>query len=349
MPMNYPRNAWYVAGFDDEVPQGELLARTYLGEDVVLYRAPDGSPRALEDRCPHRFAPLSGGTLQEGAIQCRYHGLTFDGSGACVHNPHGPIPKAARVRAYPVRERDRLLWIWMGEPEKADDSLIPDFSDIAAAPEHATIRGHLPTACDTMLLVDNIMDLSHVDFLHPTSLGSGAISRVKPVVEDLSERSVKVTWISSGDIAPPHFDAHLRQQRQPTDQWTQVTWFAPSCMHLSVGATLLGEPRSQGAGTLNLHLGTPQRPGHTHYWFWTTRDFAISAEANAFIRPQVEHIFRNEDKPILEAQQSRIGQNECWAKKPVLLAPDAGAVRARRKLAALLELESGPGELAPAT
>lgn len=338
---HYPRNAWYVAGFDEELPQGELLARMFLGERVVLYRAPDGTPRALEDRCPHRFAPLSVGTLKEGVIQCRYHGLSFDGSGACVHNPHGPIPKAACVRAYPVRERHRLLWIWMGEAERADDTLIPDFSAVAAAPEHAMFRGHLPTACDTMLLVDNIMDLSHVDYLHPTTLGSGAISRVKPVVEDLSERSVRVTWLSSGDLAPPAFDAALRQQGQPTDQWTEVTWFAPSCMRLNVGATLQGEPRSQGITTLNLHLGTPEQPGRTHYWYWTTRNFAISPEANAAIRPMIENVFRNEDKPMLEGQQARIGQNEFWSMKPVLLAPDAGAVRARRKLAALLALEAG--------
>ena len=339
--MNYPRNLWYIAGFDEELPPGKLLARTYLGDNVVLYRAPDGSPRALEDRCPHRFAPLSAGTLQGDAIQCGYHGLTFDGSGTCVRNPHGAIPKAACVRAYPVRERDRLLWIWMGEPEKADDSLIADFSDIAAAPEHGMFRGHLPTACDTMLLVDNIMDLSHVDFLHPTTLGGGAISRVKPVVEDLSDRRVKVTWTSSGDVAAPAFDAHLRVQNQPTDQWTEVTWFAPSCMYLSVGVTLLGEPRSRGLSSVNLHLGTPERPGHAHYWYWTTRDFAISPEANAAIRPMIEHVFRNEDKPMLEAQQARIGQNEFWSMKPVLLAPDAGAVRVRRKLAALMEMDSG--------
>jgi vanillate O-demethylase monooxygenase subunit len=114
-------------------------------------------------------------------------------------------------------------------------------------------------------------------------------------------------------------------------------------MLLNVGATLQGEPRSEGATTRNLHLGTPEKPGHTHYWFWTTRDFAISPEANAVIRPMVEHIFRNEDKPMLEAQQSRIGHNEFWSMKPVLLAPDAAAVRARRKLAALMQSESTSG------
>jgi len=338
--MNYPRNQWYVAGFDEELQSGRLLPRTYLGENVVLLRAPDGTPRALEDRCPHRFAPLSEGTLRDGAVQCGYHGLTFDGTGSCVRNPHGAIPKAACVRAYPVRERHRLLWIWMGDPALAQESLIPDFSAVAAAPEHAYFRGYLPTACDALLLVDNILDLSHVDFLHPTTLGSGAISRVKATVEDLSERSVRISWLSSGDAAPPAFDAHLRAQRQPTDQWTVVTWTAPACMLLSVGATLQGEERSAGVSTLNLHLGTPERPGHTHYWYWTTRDFAISPEANAAIRPLIEHVFCHEDKPMLEAQQRRIGEQDFWSLKPVLLAPDAGAVRARRKLAALTEAES---------
>lgn len=336
----YPRNQWYVAGFDDELQAGQLLARTYLGENVVLFRAPDGAPQALQDRCAHRFAPLSAGQLRNGTIQCSYHGLTFDASGACVHNPHGAIPKAACVKSYSVRERHRLLWIWMGEAARADEALIPDFSAVAAAPEHAFFRGYIPAACDTMLLVDNILDLSHVDYLHPTTLGSGAISRVKPMVEDLSERSLKISWISSGDIAPPAFDAHLRQQGQPTDQWTDVTWNSGANMLLSVGATLQGEPRSQGVATLNLHLGTPERPGHTHYWYWTTRDFAISPEANAAIRPMIEYVFHHEDKPMLEAQQRRMGDQEFWSLHPVLLAPDVGAVRARRKLKALVEKEA---------
>lgn len=337
--MNYPRNQWYVAGYDEELAAGKLLARCYLGEDVVLFRAPDGTPRALTDRCPHRFAPLSAGTLRDGTVQCGYHGLTFDGEGACVHNPNGATPKAACVRAYPVRERDRILWIWMGDAAKAKDSLIPDLSAVAQAPEYASFRGYPPTACDTMLLVDNILDLSHVDFLHPTTQGSGALSRVQAVVEDLSTRSLKVSWISNGDLAPPVFDAHLREQGKRTDQWTEVTWVAPAVMVLSVGATLQGETRSQGVDSLNLHLGTPARDGFTHYWYWSTRDFAISPEANAHIRPMVEYVFSQEDKPLLEAQQQRIGTRDFLSQKPVLLSIDAVDMRARRKLKALADAE----------
>ncbi|HSV79047.1 MAG TPA: aromatic ring-hydroxylating dioxygenase subunit alpha [Ramlibacter sp.] len=339
--MAYLRNCWYVAAMQDELPAGELLARTFLEEPVVLFRDAMGSARALHDRCAHRFAPLSEGTLCDGgaAVQCRYHGLRFDGQGACVHNPQGPVPKAAVVRRYPVREQGGLVWIWVGEAAP-DESSIPDYGAVTAAPEHATIRGYMPTACHYELFVDNILDLSHVDFLHPTTLGSGALSRTRPEVSDPGPRSVRIAWLSSGDAAPAAFDAHLREQGRPTDQWTEVMWTAPSTMLLRAGATLQGEPREAGVATHNLHLATPETAATTHYWYWSTRDFAVAAEANAFIRPIIEGVFANEDKPMLEMQQRRIGSNDFWSLKPVLLPADAGAARVRRKLRALIDAEN---------
>lgn len=340
--MKYVRNAWYVAAMYDELQPGELLARTYLGEPLVLFRDAEGNPHALADRCPHRFAPLSKGSLCDGgkAVRCLYHGLEFDGRGTCVHNPHGAVPKAATVKSHPVTERGGLIWLWMGDPEMADASLIPDYSAVTSAPPDATIRGYMPTACESMLLVDNILDLSHIDFLHLGSLGSGALSRTKAAVTELSDRSVHIAWLSSDDLAPRAFDVHLRTQGQPTDQWTEVTWTAPSTMLLAAGAALQGESREAGAGTLNLHLATPESVGRTHYWYWTTRNFAVSPEQNLSIGEMVRNIFSTEDKPMLEAQQRSIGSADIQSLKPVLLPTDAGAVRVRRKLDALLEAES---------
>ncbi|HSV45598.1 MAG TPA: aromatic ring-hydroxylating dioxygenase subunit alpha [Ramlibacter sp.] len=343
----FPLDAWYVAAMHDELMPGELLARTFLGQPMVLFRDAVGQPRALADRCPHRMAPLSMGKLCNGgnSLRCGYHGLEFDGQGRCTHNPHGPIPAAAAVKPFAVQERHGLIWLWPGDAALADADSIPDYSAVTAAVEDATIRGYLPTACDAMLLVDNILDLSHVDYLHPTTLGSGAISRVRPVVSEPAASQVGISWISSGDVAPPAFDMHLRQQGQPTDQWTEVTWTAPSTLLLSTGATLAGEPRESGAVTLNLHLATPEVPGRCHYWYWSTRQFAVSAQANAFIKPMVENVFRNEDKPMLEAQQQRMGDATFRALKPVLLAHDAGAVRARRKLEAMVRSGGAPQSL----
>lgn len=342
--MTYLRHTWYVAGFTDELAPGQLLARTLLDEPLVLFRQPGGRAAALQDRCPHRFAPLSAGTLCDGgaSLQCGYHGLRFDATGACVHNPRGDgvIPKAATVKAWAVAERDGLLWLWAGDAAAADESLIPDFSAVTAAPPDATIRGYQPTACDYRLLADNILDLTHADYLHAGSLGSGAITRAHAKVADLGERSVRVTWLSSGDQAPAAFDQHLREPGRPADQWTEVTWTAPGVMLLRVGATLQGEPRENGVDTANLHLATPETAGRTHYWYWSTRNFAIDPHANAAIKPIVEFAFSQQDKPMLEAQQRRIGAAEFWSLQPVLLRGDAGAVRARRKLDALIAAEA---------
>ncbi len=127
-------------------------------------------------------------------------------------------------------------------------------------------------------------------------------------------------------------------QKEPTALILGPT--APGLMLLRVGATLQGEPREQGIDTCNLHLATPETAGRTHYWYWSTRNFAIDAQANAAIRPIVEFAFTQQDKPMLEAQQRRIGAAEFWSLKPVLLASDAGAVRARRKLDALIAAEA---------
>jgi len=114
----YLHNAWYVAAWADELADGKVLGRTFLNEPVVLYRQGDGTVVALDERCPHRFAPLSMGQVLDGnRIQCPYHGLEFDGTGACVLNPHGNkrISPRLRVKSYPVIEKHNAIWIWMGD------------------------------------------------------------------------------------------------------------------------------------------------------------------------------------------------------------------------------------------
>lgn len=176
--MPYLLNTWYVAGWSEDVQPGALMSRTLLEQPVLMFRDSGGVPRALLDRCPHRFAPLSMGRLSDDgqSVQCAYHALRFDGHGACVHNPHGDgrIPPAAKVRTYPLVERYGVLWIWMGDAAKADAALIPDFSLID--PEHWHVgKRYLHAKANYVLETDNIMDLSHVEFLHPSTLGTPAV------------------------------------------------------------------------------------------------------------------------------------------------------------------------------
>ena len=171
----YLRNAWYVAAWSDGVGDGQLVPRTIMDEPIVLYRKADGAVAAIEDRCAHRFAPLSMGKIVGGdRVQCPYHGLEYDGSGACVRNPHGTknIPPRARVKSYPVIEKHKAVWVWMGD-QPADESKIPDFGVLDNVPElHTTKRDSIVIKANYQLIIDNLLDLSHTSYLHEGILGN---------------------------------------------------------------------------------------------------------------------------------------------------------------------------------
>jgi vanillate O-demethylase monooxygenase subunit len=338
--VTFLKNAWYVAGFADEVVRGKMLARRLLDEPVVFFRQPDGRIAALHDRCPHRFAPLSTGQLMDdgAAVACGYHGLQYDARGQCVLNPHGDgrVPAAARVRSYAAVERDGLLWWWGGDAQLADESLIPNYRPATGGVPDATMRGYLHTACDYRLVIENILDLTHADFVHAGLLGSGAITRTTPTFDDLGPRSVRISWIAHGEAAPPFFDACLKRQGEPTDQWTIVTWNAPSSIIMQVGATLQGEPREEGIDSYAIHCVTPETEHTAHYWHWSDRTFAVNPEANAAMSKMLDYAFSQQDKPMIEAQYRNMAGADFWSLKPVLLPTDAAAVQFRRRLDALI-------------
>lgn len=201
--MSYLRNVWYVAAWASEVKPGQMLTRTLLEERVLMFRDEAGEARALFDQCPHRFAPLSMGKLCDGGryVQCGYHGLQFDGKGACVSNPHGPVPKAAKVKSYPLVERYSVLWIWMGDPEQADPARIPVFHFMD--PEHWYVgQEYLEVDANYVLESDNILDLSHIQYLHPSTLGSGQSGEGKTVVTQ-EDNSVWSRRFVRDEILPP--------------------------------------------------------------------------------------------------------------------------------------------------
>jgi len=122
------RNAWYIGAWADEIGGERPLARRICNDPIVLFRDGMGRVAALADRCCHRAAPLHLGTVVEEGIQCGYHGLVINGSGRCVRVPgQQKIPDDARVRSYPVIEKDQMVWVWMGDPAKSDQANIVDY------------------------------------------------------------------------------------------------------------------------------------------------------------------------------------------------------------------------------
>jgi len=190
------RNAWYVAAWDHEVTADALLGRILLDEPVVLYRTRDRRVVALEDRCCHRHYPLHKGTLTQDCIQCRYHGFTYDGSGRCVRVPgQSNVPEAARVKSYPVVERYRWVWVWMGDPARADESKIVDFHWLDH-PEWRAKGTTFHVKSNYELILENLLDLTHLTFLHGGTIGTYATAENAEVSTRATDHDVTVTrWI----------------------------------------------------------------------------------------------------------------------------------------------------------
>jgi len=341
--MSFLRDAWYCGGFAADLKPGDLKPLTMLGEPVVFYRRDDGSAAAIADRCPHRFAPLSKGKICDGAVQCPYHGLRFDHTGACVHNPHGDgaIPKAAVVKAYPVIEKHGALWVWMGEAHRADASLLPDFGMTDQRDGWSRIQGYLHVKAHYQLVIDNLLDLSHVQFLHPF-----LASDVPPPPE--FRPNIGMEQIGHSVLAINEFRhmpntglyQMLWERGEPPatcEMRANIRWFAPSTLLLDTGATYVDRPREDGPSAPSSHWLTPETATTTHYFWAAARDRHVGNEVvSQQMAAGIDGAFRNEDEPMIEAVQQNMGTTDLMSLKPVLLPTDAPAIRARRILDALL-------------
>lgn len=336
-PGQWLLDAWYQIGWSNEVTLNAPLARTVLNVPLLVMRDEHGAVSALLDRCPHRFAPLSAGRVDSGTVTCGYHGLAFNASGACVRNPHGPIAASMKVQSYRVVDRHTALWIWMGDPERAHIEDIPDLAFIDSTPESACITMYMPTRCNYQLLTDNIMDLSHADYLHPTTLG-GMMSAVKAKTRE-DGRHIIVEWNALSCVPPAAFQAMVPPPLKG-DIRIEVRWSAPAVMVLTATAKPAGVSPTQDDESLTLHNMTPETATTSHYFICSTRKFLIDdAVFNDFLRGALSRAFQEEDKPMLERQQARMGSADFWSLEPILLRVDAAAVLVRRKLDQMIAAE----------
>jgi len=330
------RNCWYLAAWADEVSLDGMLARRIAGEHVLMLRDAHGNVSAIADRCPHRLVPLSKGSFDKGVVTCAYHGLGFEADGRCVHNPHGPISSALKVRRFGCVERHAGIWLWLGETEP-DPSAIPDFDFIDRVPSDARVKGYLWSQADYRLMVDNIMDLTHADYLHASSLGGGINTRAKlELLQDGNQ--ITITWTALNDaLAPLHARALGAAPGATGDFYNEVRWEAPGNMVQRIMLARPGELDERATDSLTCHVMTPETETSTHYFFCHTSDgVTANPEIGPFVLEQLLSAFAGEDAPMLVAQTERIGGEDFWAFKPALLPSDKGAVLARRTLDRLL-------------
>jgi vanillate O-demethylase monooxygenase subunit len=337
--MGFLRNAWYVAAWSDEI-KSQLLGRTILNEPVLLYRDEVGRAVAIGDRCPHRFAPLHLGSLKGGAVECPYHGLQFDSSGVCVHSPHGDgkIPRNARVKAYPVVERYGIIWVWPGQVERADDSMIPRF-DMLVDPALKTVKGSLNVKAHYEIVADNLLDLSHIQFIHANYQKMDKLLEAPHEVIE-SDRSVVSKRVVPNAKGPVSLMRNFPDPDTLIDYWLRVRWDAPSLCHLDIGASLPGRGEAEGIWRRGFHLLTPETETSTHYFYASTRNYRVNdVEEDRAIGEWQQVGFHQQDKPMLEAVQQMMGTTDLMSLRPIVLSSDKAAIRARHILAGLIQLE----------
>jgi phenylpropionate dioxygenase-like ring-hydroxylating dioxygenase large terminal subunit len=333
------KNCWYIAAESREIGR-QPFGRILLQEPVMLYRREDGTPVALEDRCCHRRAPLHKGKLIGDLVQCGYHGFTFDASGACVQIPgQDRVPASIGVRSYPVTERHRYVWIWMGEKTKADPALIPDFH-YTDDPDWAAVGACLHVEANYLLLVENLIDLSHVAFVHATTIGSTEDTKAELKFER-GDGFVRVVREAPGISCPPSMRS---LGFAPVVDQKKIITFAPaSNIWIDIptrdAVPVEGRNEPMQRRVMILNAITPETERSCHYFWVNARDFDQgSAERSAFFLKNVTFAF-NEDKEILEAQQRNI---ELKPDAPTLnVHADWGGVQARRLMDQLIQQEAG--------
>jgi vanillate O-demethylase monooxygenase subunit len=332
-----------------------LQREVILGEPIVLWRKADGTVSALTDECPHRAAPLSKGrVVANTTIECPYHGLQFDGAGACVFNPHSErIPAAARLRRYPVVERHSILWIWMGEA-RPDAASIPDFAILDERSDYSVgKRDRIDLPVNYRLMTDNLMDLSHVSYLHDGILGHPGMARGELKVE-LSGTTVTARRMTRNVSPPGMFDLMYRQDQMPVDTWADMRWSVPSNLLNYSGVCPVGAEPDEGIHIYGAHLLTPVNELSTTYRIAAAKPrnalVGAAGEGDELAKKLAElrrFAFEEQDEPMVLSQQAaHLRAGGLGRFKPVLLSIDAGPERVRRILDGLIEEEERARPLA---
>ena len=354
--MSFLKNSWYCTGWSPDVGE-KPVHRKVIGEDIVLFRDASGKVNAISDKCPHRFAPLHKGQVVGDTVVCPYHGLRFDGTGTCVLNPHGngQVPPRQHTDSYPVEERGGTIWIWMGDPAKADPDQIVDTSFLADTGTYVSISGHHEVKAHYFLAVDNLLDLTHAQFLHPeTVYGVPATDRWTVHLSDKAkakEEAGQEVWFDEDETS---LTAHYKLRDKPTppmweaisgyktvDMYVASTWLAPANMvfYVEVDSKVPGEE----AFTMKaLHFMTPIDDMNFYYFYAVGWDLNIDDKA---IPDRVHEIAKqtiiDEDGPMLEDCQAYMGDtSDLFSLRPLLLQTDGVAIKARRRMEKLVEAQN---------
>ncbi len=347
----YPRNNWYMAGWTSEIPAGRSFGRKILNEAMVVFRTASGSLAALEDRCSHRAMPLSAGGACEGEIiRCPYHGLEFDGAGRCTRIPgQEHISAEANIKSFPVAERDGMIWVWPGDPAKADPADIFAFP-YASDPKWTFHEITLRVDGYWQLLNDNLLDTTHLALVHGQTIGGNPEAHFNSQFKARREgdRVYVQRWIPN-EPPPPTYQATGLFSGN-VDRWQEVV-FRPGVLDLWTGAAAAGTGaldgnRDGGAHIHHFHAITPETEMTSWYFTGRSRNYRIGDLDLSEKLLKLYWTTLTEDKNVIEAQQRRITDDP--TRGFLNIRNDAGGIHARRIIEDLCRAERS-AELVSAT
>ena len=304
-------NAWYIAAWSDELANN-LIGRTILNKPVVIFRDADGKAAALEDRCCHRGAPLTHGKRVKEGLECGYHGLVFNGVGKCVEIPgQKDIPNQACVISYPVVERQHFIWIWLGDRSKADETEIIDYPFFSEPEKCPSRKGFMEIKANYMMGIDNLMDLTHVGYVHNNTIGGDpkAHSNADMTVTSTKNGVLMERWLL--DCKPPPTFSRSVQFHGNIDRWQEFEYVAPSTViqwsgGIDIGKNAQENRNQEGFHFRIVHSVTPKTEGSYYYFFGIGHQHRVDD-------PQVtEDLYQEnvatfiEDGAIIETQQERL-------------------------------------------
>jgi vanillate O-demethylase monooxygenase subunit len=342
------KSAWYVACRPEEIQEGPL-GRRICNERMVFYRLADGSPAAVEDFCPHRGAPLSLGRVEDGKLVCGYHGLEMGCDGKVVAMPGQRVRGFPAIKSFAALERHGFVWVWPGDRDMADPALLPEL-EWANNPEWAYGGGYYHIQAGYLLMIDNLMDLTHETYVHATSIGQKEIDETPCTTKVDGNHVTTSRFMSNLREAPPFWKMALRgnglPDDQPVDRWQICHFEPPSHVMIEVGVALAGHggydaPPGKKVYSVVVDFITPESETSHHYFWGMARHFKPNDPAlTRAIREGQGKVF-GEDTEMLERQQANLSAHP--ERRLLMLNIDAGGVQSRRVIDRLLaQGPSGP-------
>jgi phenylpropionate dioxygenase-like ring-hydroxylating dioxygenase large terminal subunit len=338
-----PRDQWYVAAYGREIGQ-ELFSRTVCGESILFWRTRAGTVTAMSDRCVHRRFPLSQAPtrLLDDQVVCGYHGFTYGADGVCVAVPgQTRVPRTARLKSYPVVEQDSFVWVWIGDPAKADATRIPR-APWLASPDYATVSGMEPLKARFGLLVDNLLDLSHETYLHGGYIGTPEVAAT-PITTEVDEEA-GIVYVSRhmDDAECPPFYAKSTGLTGRIMRWQDIEYTPPCLYKLHSRIAPLGVlPNADGTDPDAFHVEvvyaiTPETEHTTHDFWAVARDFALDDQGVSDFLAEQNRTVVLQDVTALDVLEQVIA-TEPAGYQELSINIDTGGLAARRMLAKLAE------------